>query len=152
MDKLTNHITVQSTRDFEKGTRNGKMLHSFSGPVLGFCLPSSLQWMWRAQLKVLTSAISYVCTTWCAMKYILNNWWNGVCWEHGPWRHGENKWCSQQDSTISWNTVEMTSRVISVLEKENLNSRVVVNTSNQQHHGIQVPPNSGIPPLMELWV
>lgn len=42
MDKLRNHITVQSTHDFEKGTRNGKMLHSFSAPVLCFCLPSSL--------------------------------------------------------------------------------------------------------------
>lgn len=51
MDKLTNHITVQSTRDFEKRTRNGKMLHSFSGPVLGFCLPSSLQWMCKSSTQ-----------------------------------------------------------------------------------------------------
>lgn len=74
MENLTKHTTVQSKDNFEKDTRNGKRYIASAHQYLKFFIyPVAYNRCVRAQLRIFTSTVSCISTTFlCATKHILN--------------------------------------------------------------------------------
>lgn len=85
-DQLTNHTTTLSTT-------YGKCYIALVYQYQSLFIPSSLKWMSKSSIQSFDFNYQLcIYHSLCAIKHIWNkiNWWNGVCWEHEPWRHTED--------------------------------------------------------------